>query len=362
MLTVIKAVLSFLRALVVPKAALALEVAALRQQLGVLQRRSKRPKLTRTDKAFWVLLRKLWGGWERVLFVVKPATVIVWGRQGFRIFWCRKSKPGRPRIPRKHINFIRRISSDHPDWGEDKIAEELAAKFGIQHSGSTIRRYMVPRGRPRRGQTWRTFVANHANELWACDFLTQHTARFTVAYIFIIMEIESRRIVHWGVTTSPTLPWVKQQIRNATPWGETPRFLIHDNDGIFGQYSQRPTVTRANGKKRTYRCHLDLWLDSVMGIEGLPIPYGAPNANAHVERFNRTLREDALDHFVFFSENHIRRVMAEFITYYNRARPSQAIHGIPDPYLELREAAKAGGRLVARPVLGGLHHDYRLAA
>jgi len=158
------------------------------------------------------------------------------------------------------------------------------------------------------------------------------------------------------------LGWVKQQIREATPWGKTPRFLTHDNDGIFGQYSHRPTVIKVDGKKRTYRCHLDHWLDNVIGIEGIPIPYGAPNANAHVERFNRTLREDALNHFVFFNEDHIRRVMAEFIKYYNRARPSQAIHAIPVPYLELREPPLAGRRLVAQPVLGGLHHDYRLAA
>jgi putative transposase len=361
--TIIKAVLSFLRALFLSRASLALEVAALRQQLWVFQRQCKRPRLTHTDRAFWMLLRRRWGGWKRVLFIVRPATVIGWGREGFRIFWRRKSKPGRPRIPRRHINFIRRISSDHPEWGEDKIAEELAAKFGIKHSGSTIRRYMGPRSQaPHGGQTWRTFIKNHARQIWACDFLAQHTAYFSVVYVFVIMEIESRRIVHWSVTTSPTLPWVKQQIREATPWGETPRFLLHDNDGIFGQYSQRPTVAREDGKKRTYRCRLDLWLDSVMGIEGVAIPYGAPNANAHLERFNRTLREDALNHFVFFGVRHIRHVIAEFIAYYNGARPSQAIHGIPQPYPELKEPPVANGRLVARPVLGGLHHDYRLAA
>jgi transposase InsO family protein len=175
------------------------------------------------------------------------------------------------------------------------------------------------------------------------------------------MEIESRRIVHWGVTTSPTLSWVKQQLREATPWCETPRFLIHDNDGIFGQYPKRLT-SMEDGKKRSYRCHLDRWLYEVMGIEGIPIPYGAPNANAHLERFNRTLREDALNHFIFIGISHIRRVLAEFVEYYNRARPSQAIHGIPDPYPELEKPPLSEGKLVALPVLGGIHHDYRLAA
>ena len=364
MTTVFAAIFVFLRGLLVPKSALALENAALRQQLAVFQRQCKRPRLTPTDRGFWMVLTRLWNGWANAVIIVKPKTVIGWCNRGFRVWWRHKSKPGRPRIPQEHINYSKRISSDHPEWGEDKIAEELAAKFGIKHSGSTVRQYMVPRGSPPRGgQTWRTFIKNHAKEIWACDFLIQPTALFSVVYIFVVMEIGSRRIVHWNVTTSPSLGWVKQQIREATPWGEAPRFLIHDNDGIFGQYSHRPTVIKADGKKRTYRCQMDHWLDNVMGIEGIPIPYGAPNANAHVERFNRTLREDALDHFVFFGEDHIRRVMAEYIEYYNRARPSQAIHAIPDPYPELREPLPAfGGRLVARPVLGGLHHDYRLAA
>lgn len=279
--------------------------------------------------------------------------------------WRRKShsaRIGRPRIPRKHIAIIKRISGDHPEWGEDKIAEELAAKFGVQHSTSTIRRYMVPRlTTPRGDQTWRTFVRNHSKELWACDFLTQYTAFFAVAHVFVIMEIDSRRIVNVDVTSNPSLRWVKQQIREATPWGPVPRFLIHDNDGIFGQYGRRVAAER-NGKRRGHRCHLDRWLDEIIGIQGLPIPYGAPNASPYVERFNRTLREEALNHFIFLSVDHIRRVAVEYARYYNGARPSQAIHGIPDPHPELRQPPPPAGKLVALPVLGGVQHDYRLVA
>ena len=140
-----------------------------------------------------------------------------------------------------------------------------------------------------------------------------------------------------------------------------PRFLVHDNDGIFGQFGRRVTVEK-DGQKRRYRCHLDRWLYEVMGIEGLPIPYGAPNASPHVERFMRTLRQEALDHFIFLSADHIRRAVLEFVRYYNGARPSQALHGIPDPYPELKQPPPRTGRLVALPVLGGIQHDYRLAA
>jgi hypothetical protein len=348
-----------------PRAALALENAALRQQLATYLRTSKRPQLRTSDRVFWITLRRLWPDWARALVIVNPETVIRWHREGFRVFWRRKSarRPiGRPRIPGAHIAFIRRISGDHPEWGEDRIAEELAAKFGVEHAASTIRRYMVSRGRPPRGdQTWRTFVRNHAKEIWACDFLTRYTALFTIAYVFVIMEIDSRRIVHINVTTNPTLAWVQQQIREATPWDRTPRFLLHDNDGVFGQLG-RPVIVEGNGRKRSYRCHLDRWLDGVIGVEGIPIPYGAPNASPHVERFNRTLREEALDHFIFLSADHVRRVVAEYVRYYNGARPSQAIHAIPDPYPELRQRPTRDRRLLALPVLGGVQHDYRLVA
>jgi transposase InsO family protein len=220
---------------------------------------------------------------------------------------------------------------------------------------------MVRRRDPGRGQTWRTFIKNHAEEIFACDFLVQYTARFDVVYVFVVMQIASRRIVHFNVTAQPSLEWVKQQIRNLAPHGSAPRFLIHDNDGIFGQLGSWPRGAAATGGRR-FRCHLDRWLKEVMGIEGIPIPYGAPNANAHVERFHRTLREGALRHFIFWNEQHVRRVCTDFIAYYNGARPSQATHAIPAPYPELTEAPPPGGKLVALPVLGGIQHDYRLVA
>ncbi len=229
-------------------------------------------------------LRRLWSDSTRPLAIVKPATVIGWRREGFRILWRRESRSqplGRPRIAQEHITFIRRISSDHPEWGEDRITEELAAKFGVVH-------------------------------------------------VFVIMEIGSRRIVH-------------------------------DNDAIFGQLG-RSRSGEETVRRRRYRCHLDRWLDGVMGIEGLTIPFGAPNASTQVERFMRTLREEALNHFVFLTPDHICRVVNEYTRFYNGARPSQAIRGIPDPYPQLRQPPLQAGKLVGLPVLGGVQHDYRLVA
>jgi hypothetical protein len=349
-------VVGFLRSLFIHRETLILENLALRQQLATYKRTSKRSRLRMSDRAFWVGLSKLWRKWSTTLVIVKPETVIRWHRQGFKFYWRWRSRPkrlGRPTIPRVHIEFIMRMSRDNPSWGEDKINEELRVKFGVSHSTSTIRKYMARR-RPRRdGQKWRTFIKNHSHELFACDFMTQYTALFTTVYVFVVMEISTRRIVHCNVTESPALDWVKIQIRDIAAFDRKPRFLLHDNDGIFGQFGRR---------KDGFRCHLDCWLSTTMDIEGLPTPYHAPNANAHVERFHRTLRQDALNHFIFLNAGHVRSVAREFIEYYNRARPSQATHAIPNPYPELIDRPPAGGKLIALPVLGGVQHDYRLAA
>lgn len=290
---------------------------------------------------------------------MKPDTVIGWHRQGFRLFWRWKSrsrKVGRPQIPRAHIELIKRLSRENPSWGEDRIADELRVKLGIEHSTSTIRKYMARRRMPGDGQSWRRFITNHSKEVFACDFLVQYTARFDVVYVFVVMEVASRRIALINVTRAPTLDWVKGQIREIAAFDSGPRFLVHDNDRIYGQFGAR-------GVGRAARCHLDQWLWEVIGIRGVPTPYGAPNANAHVERFNRSLRREALDHFIFFSAGHISRVCLEYVEFYNRARPSQATGRIPDPYPEL-EMPPVGEatRAMALPVLGGLQHDYRAAA
>lgn len=104
-----------------------------------------------------------------------------------------------------------------------------------------------------------------------------------------------------------------------------------------------------HGNARSYRCQLDRWLQKTMGIQGLPIPHAAPNASPYIERLMRTLRHEALDHFIFLSVDNVRRVVTEFIQYHNSARPSQANHGIPDPYPELMQPPPAAGGDEARP-------------
>jgi transposase len=273
-----------------------LRILVLRQQLTVYKRKSRKPMLRNRDRLFWSLLSKIWRDWTSELILVRPETVIRWRERKFRDFWRRKSqgRSGRPAIANELIDFIRRISSDHPEYGEDRIALELEVKFGIRYACSTVRRYMVKRRPgPRDSQAWRSFLKDQAKAIWCCDFFVQHTVGFRVLYIFVIMELASRKVIHLHVTDHPTLEWTKQQIRNAC-FEEEPRFLLHDNDGKFGQLG-RPSRVERGGKRVSCRSAYDEWLWQEMGIRGIAIPYGAPNAAAHIERLIGTLRRECLD-------------------------------------------------------------------
>ena len=145
-----------------------IRILALRQQLNIYKRKSKKPVLKNKDRLFWFLLSKVWRDWASELILVRPETVIRWRKRKFREFWRKKSqgKPGRPAILQKHIEFIRKISSDHPEYGEDRIALELEVKFGIRHACSTVRRYMVKRrSGPEDSQAWRSFLKNQAEAI-----------------------------------------------------------------------------------------------------------------------------------------------------------------------------------------------------
>ena len=299
--------------------ATALRLAVYRQQLGVYRRSTKRPILENRARLFWVVISRLWKDWRSELFVVRPETLIRWRKRKFREFWRRKShgRVGRPLIPKKHIQFIRRISSDHPEYGEDRIALELELKFGIEHSSATIRKYRARGGGSRESQVWQTFLRNQSKAIWSCDFFVQHTIGFRVLYVFVIMELASRKIVHFNVTEHPTLDWTRQQVVNACFDGQ-PKFLIHDNDGKFGQLG-RPIQIEKSGRRASCRCTLDVWLFEVMDITGIPIPYRAPNASAHVERLIGTLRRECLDHMLIWNERQLRWTLSEFIRWYNYA-------------------------------------------
>ena len=173
------------------------------------------------------------------------------------------------------------------------------------------------RSGPTDSQTWRSFLKNQAKALWSCDFFMQHTVGVQVLYVFVVMELASRKVVHLHVTDHPTLEWTKQQIRNVC-FEEQPKFLIHDNDGKFGQFG-RPLPVENAGKRVSCRSAFDAWLFQEMGIRGISTPYRAPNAAAHIERLIGTLRRECLDRMLIWNERHLRRVLTEFVAWYNHA-------------------------------------------
>ena len=331
--------------LVRSKPELIAENALLRQQLIVLNRSVKQLRCTATDRSLLVLLASRVRAWNDALLIVKPDTLLRWHRQGFRLFWRRKSRAQSraPRIPAATIALIQEMASNNRLWGVKRIQGELL-KLDITVSKRTIARYLrqVRPVRPH-GQRWATFLQNHAREIWACDFLQLHDAFFRPLFAFFITKLSSRRIVHVGVTRTPTDDWVAQQLREATPFGAAPKFLICDNDGKFGSHF----AAVATGS----------------GVKVLRTPVKAPRANAICERLLGSVRRECLDHVLILSEAHLRSVLTEYVTYFNRSRPHQGINQhVPEHEEPSGGVARTNGTIVAFPVLGGLHHQYRRVA
>jgi putative transposase len=166
---------------------------------------------------------------------------------------------------------------------------------------------------------------------------------FRPLFAFVIIELKSRRVIHAGVTRSPSDPWVAQQLREATPYEQAPRYLIRDNDSRFGPCFARVAATSA--------------------IEILKTPYHAKRPNAVCERFVRSVRQECLDHLLIFHEKQLQRVLNEYAAYFNRARPHQGIQQqTPEWNGSSSSSTHDGTRVFAVPILAGLHHDYRLVA
>ncbi|CAG0947292.1 hypothetical protein ANRL1_03919 [Anaerolineae bacterium] len=231
-------------------------------------------------------------------------------------------------------------------WGTERIRGELF-KLGLFVAKYTIEKY-ITQVRPAKStsQTWAIFLKNPAKDIWAWDFLPVIALWFRPRFLFFIIALASRRIVHFGVTRSPTDAWVAQQRREATPLGLAPRFLIRDRDSQYGESFTRVAVGTS--------------------IEVLKTPYRAPTAKALCARFLGVSgdAQACLDHILVLGNQHLQRVIrdAKRVEYFNRVRPHQGMEQkIPEARPSVPE--KPGkGKIIAFPVLNGLHHDYRLAA
>ena len=321
---------------------LQLEVMALRHQLEVLRNGQRtRARLTRLDRAFWVLLYRLWARCLDRVVIVKPDTVVRWHRLGFRAFWSRKSRPrggGRPPIPADIKNLIRRISRDNVLWGAPRIHGELL-KLGIEISQAAVSKYMM-RHPVLPSQTWPTFLRNHLGCLASIDFFVVPTATFRLLFVFIVLQHQRRQILHFGVTTNPTSEWTSQQIREAFPWDTAPRYLIRDRDAAYG------AVFRSR-------------LKAMEVTEVLSAPR-SPWQNAYAERIIGSIRRECLNHVIVLNKHHLRRLLLSYLEYYHRSRTHLSLEkDCPKPRLV---QPPDQGRIIAFPQVGGLHHRYERRA
>jgi transposase InsO family protein len=321
---------------------LLLENLALRHQLTVLRRSVPKAKLQSADRFLWALLLRCWCGWQRVLVIVQPRTVVAWHRAGFRCFWRWKSRSptGRPPLNRDLVGLIRRMWQANPTWGSQRIQAELA-KLGIAVSDSTVRHYRPKPRRSASAQTWKTFLQNHAQALVAVDFFAVPTATFRVLYVFLVLAHERRKILHFNITEAPSARWTAQQVVEAFPYTVPPRYLLRDRDGIYGA----DFVHRVEG----------------LGLEQKLIAPRSPWQNAYAERWIRSLRSECLDQLILFGERSLAYVLQEYLAHHQQERNHQGLDNvIPFPDEGLRSNT---GAITKSERLGGLlQFYYRKAA
>ncbi len=184
------------------------------------------------------------------------------------------------------------------------------------------------------------FIDNHIKDIAAVDFFTVPTVTFRILYCFVVLRLDRRCVVHFNVTTNPMARWTAQQLVDAFPFNQAPRFLIRDRDGTYGHVVRE----RLRG----------------MGIAEVLTAPRSPWQNGYAERLIGSIRRECLDHLIVLSERHLLRILGEYFEYYHRSRPHQSLDGnSPDP----RDVESSDGRrVVGTAVLGGLHHTYHRAA
>ena len=260
-----------------------------------------------------------------------------------------RSQLSRPKISPATIALIKRIHRENLLLSPEKIHEQLV-NLGISDAPApnTIAKYIPKSPKTPNGKqilSWKTFLHNHRKNIWAMDFFVVPTLYFKMLYVLVIISHDRRKIEHFAVTSNPSSAWVAQQIREATPYGATPEYLIHDNDTIFtsSYFKQFLNNTNIKSKKTGYHC---------------------PWQNGICERVIGTLRRELLYHIIPFNQRHLESLLSEYINkYYNPARTHQGIEcQIPVPSIEWPVSSAADTVLVSEPILGGLYHNYKKLA
>ena len=316
---------------------LILENLALRQQLMVLERQSKKPRFTEADRIFWVVISRISNQWKSFLKLARPRTVTDWQENRFGEFWtrlCQTQKPGRPTIGREIRQLIRRMSRANPLWGTPRIIGELA-KLGIAVCQATVDKYRIRKKGPP-SPTWKAFLTNEAKAIAGIDFFTVPTATFRVLYVFVVLIHDRRHVVHFNVTENPTAMWTAQQIVEAFPWDFAPKYLLRDNDQIYSLTFSK----RVKG----------------MNIKETKTALRSPWQSPFCERVIGSIRRDCLDHVVIYNEKHLHMILSEYFDYYHKCRTHLGLEKDCPNTRAVEEPEK--GKVVQFPKVGGLHRLY----
>lgn len=329
-----------------------IELLVLRHEISVLRRHVARPRYQPADRALLAALARFLPKERWSALLVRPETVRRWHRDALARRWTYpRRRPGRPPLDRSIRELIVRLARENPVWGYRRVQGELA-RLGVRLAASTVwqvlQRAGVPPAPRRASESWRAFLRAQAAGMVACDFITVDTVFFQRLYVLVFIELRSRIVHVAGITSHPTGEWVSQQARNVigvlAESASRLRFLIHDRDTKF---------TAA--------------FDEVFRSEGLKIirtPVRAPRANAVMERWFGTLRRECLDRLLLLGRRHLGRVLRVYVEHYNAHRPHRSLDQRPPirsvPTRELH--AVDLGMIRRRDLLGGLIHEYELAA
>jgi transposase InsO family protein len=332
-----------------------LEIVALRMQLAYYKRQVEKknlpkPRTSIAHQQFWVLLSKYYKNWRKLPLDVTPRTVKNWHKTAFKRYWWKKSKPvGRPKISSKTKELIKSIHSKNPLLSAEKIHEMLInMNYTDVPCANKIREILGqdPKKPPteKQVQSWKTFLKNH-RDIWAMDFFTVPTLTFKILYVLIIINHDTRKIEHFGVTYNPNTIWLKQQFREATPFDNKPKYLIHDNDPVFVSDDFQEFLSSSDIKSKR-------------------ISYRSPWQNGIAERSIGSIRRELTDHIIPVNEMHLHRLMKEYVNeYYNTNRTHQGINcTTPIPTAEYPESKFTEGKMIPKEILGGLYHTYKKVA
>jgi putative transposase len=278
----------------------------------------------------------VWRGWRSALIIVKPNIVIAWHRRNFRLFrtWkVRRGQPGRPTVSEEVRQLIRKMSP------RIRFGEHLAFTVNCSNSASMW-------AKPASASISCAIASRHSglgepssritSRLWSRWTSSGADDQFPGAVCISVLAHDRRRIVHFNVTAHPTAEWTAEQLREALPFDQAPRYLLRDRDGIFS--SEFRSEVKSTGIK-----------------EVLSTPR-SPWERAFVERVIGTIRRECLDHVIVFNQASLYRHVKSFLAYYHESRTHLSLaKDSPEP----RPVHSAEcGAVVAIPQVGGLHHRH----